>query len=85
MRNLLALLGLLLVIVVVVGYYRGWFTVTVDSDKNFTIKGDGSKMIRETKEGVSIGIDKVKELSENLKRDEDTKPAEANEAKPVNK
>lgn len=47
MRNLLALLGLVIVVFFAVGYFRGWYTF------NMTTGTDG-------KTNVSIGVDRTK-------------------------
>ena len=57
------------------GKTRGWFSVSVDSDKNFTIRGDGSKIIKDTKEGGEILGDKIKNGVDNLKKDENGTPS----------
>ena len=71
MRNFLAFVGLLLVVFVGVGLYRGWFKVSVDSDKNVTINVNGEKAWQESKEGFEIGVDKLKDVADNLKKDKD--------------
>jgi predicted exporter len=69
MRNMLALVGLLVMVVAGVGLYRGWFKFNVDSDKNVTINVDGQRAIQDGKKGLDIGAEKLKGLSENLKKD----------------
>ena len=71
MRNLLALIGLLLVVTVGVGIYRDWFKFSVDSDKNVNISVNSEKALRETKEGLAVGADKLKDIADNLKKDKD--------------
>jgi hypothetical protein len=73
-RNFLAFIGLLFVVFVMVGYNRDWFTFSVDSDKNFNLKGNGSKVIKDVKEGAEIGVDKSKDFLDNLKKDKDGNP-----------
>jgi hypothetical protein len=66
---MLALIGLLVVVVVGVGLYRGWFKFNVDSDKNVTINVDGQRALQDGKQGLDYSAEKLKGLSENLKKD----------------
>lgn len=74
MRNMLALVGLLLVVFVAVGFWRQWFTFSVDSDKNVNFKVNGQKVIQESKQGLEIGAEKLRDAAENLKKDKDGSP-----------
>ncbi len=83
MRNFLAFIGLVLVAFVVIGFYRGWFSVSVDSDKNFTIKGDGQKILKESRDGLEAGLEKAKDIADNLKKDDSGTPSPATTAGPT--
>ena len=60
MRNLLALVGLAVVLFVGFGYSRGWFT-TANKDGNLTIQVDKGKTEKDIKEGIKEGSDWIKE------------------------
>lgn len=68
MRNFLALIGLLLVLVVGVGVWQGWFKFAVDSNKKVTVEVDGQKATDDTKKFGEA----VKDKLDNLKKDSDT-------------
>jgi hypothetical protein len=80
---MLAFIGLVLVVVVGVGVYRGWFTFAVDSNKNVTIGVNGEKAIKDTKEGGEILGDKIKNGVDNLKKDDTGSPSPATTAGPT--
>jgi hypothetical protein len=86
MRNFLAFIGLLLVVFVGVGLYKGWFKFSMDSDKNVNISVNGEKAIKDTKEITGAGIEKTKEIVGNLKKDQDgNSPTPAMTAGPTGK
>lgn len=60
MRNLLALLGLAVVLFVGFGYSRGWFTIA-NKDGNLTIQVDKGKTEKDIKAGIKEGSDWIKE------------------------
>ena len=60
MRNLLALVGLAVVLFVGFGYSRGWFTVA-STNGNFTIQVDKAKTEKDIKAGIQEGAEWVKE------------------------
>ncbi len=82
MRNFLAFIGLVLVVVVVAGVYRGWFTFAVDSNKNVTIGVNGEKAITDSKKGLETGLEKAKDIADNLKKDDAGTPSPATTAGP---
>ena len=60
MRNLLALIGLVVVLFVGFGYSRGWFTVA-SNNGNFTIQVDKAKTEKDIKAGIQEGSEWIKE------------------------
>ncbi len=67
MRNLLALLGLVIVVFFAVGYFRGWYTFNMstgtDGKTNVNIGVDRTKVGSDLQEGVQKAgetIDKLK-------------------------
>lgn len=50
MRNLLALVGLVVVVAAGVGYYKGWYTVTTTPDGNTTLKIDKNAAKKDVEE-----------------------------------
>lgn len=60
MRNLLALVGLVVVLFVGFGYSRGWFTVA-STNGNFTIQVDKTKTEKDIKAGIQEGSEWIKE------------------------
>jgi hypothetical protein len=78
MRNLLALVGLVVVVFVVVGYSRGWysFSVTAGSDGKSKIEVDLDKS-RIANDGRAAG-QKVGDLVDGFKKDGSGSSAPAN-------
>lgn len=60
MKNLLALVGLAVVLFIGFGYSRGWFTVA-NKDGNFTIQVDKSKTEKDIKAGIKEGTEWIKD------------------------
>ncbi|CAN5450647.1 hypothetical protein BH11PLA2_BH11PLA2_28570 [soil metagenome] len=71
MRNILALIGLIIVVFVTVGYYRGWysFQVSASSDGNSHISVDvkTKKITADGKEFGQEAGEKIGEFAEGLK------------------
>jgi hypothetical protein len=57
MKNFLAFVGLLVVLLIGVGIWQGWFKFSVDDHKKVNIEADGNKI----SEDIKIGVDKAKE------------------------
>lgn len=83
MRNFLAFIGLVLVVVVVAGVYRGWFTFAVDSNKNVTIGVNGEKALTDSKQFGEKVIEKGGDALDNLKKDDHGTPSPASTAGPT--
>lgn len=81
MRNMLALVGLALVVFVGVGVWQGWFKVAFDSDKKVSVDFDTKKASEDTKKGIEALKDKV----DHLKKDSETTPTPASTAGPGGK
>jgi hypothetical protein len=71
-RNLLALIGLVVVLFVVVGYARGWYTFTVstgtDGKTNVNVSVDGKQLGGD----LSAAKAKTSEFIDNIKSKEGT-------------
>jgi hypothetical protein len=74
MKNFFALIGLLVVVLVGVGIWQGWFKFAVNSDQKVVVEVDGKKAGEDVKEGW----EKVKEKAEELKKKDDTGGPETN-------
>ncbi len=74
MRNLLALIGLVIVLFFVIGYFRGWYTFQMstgtDGKTNVNIGVDRTKVGSDFKEG----IDKTGEAIDKFKTKPTTDP-----------
>jgi hypothetical protein len=74
MRNFLAFVGLVVVVILGAGIYNGWFKFNVDSDKNVNISVNGEKAIQDSKRWGEAGLEKGKDLLGNLKKDDAGRP-----------
>ncbi len=74
MRNLLALVGLVLVLFVAVGWFRGWYTFQLSPGKDgrtdFNVSVDTSKMNADRRDGTS----KVGDFIDGFKKPDSTAP-----------
>ena len=74
MRNLLALVGLVLVLFVAVGWFRGWYTFQFSPGKDgrtdFNVSVDTSKMNADRRDGTS----KVGDFIDGFKKPDSTTP-----------
>jgi len=72
MRNFLAFVGALVIAIVAIGIWQGWFKFAVDSEQKITIEADGKKAGEDVKEFS----DKAKEkLNDAIKKPDGTTPA----------
>ena len=67
MRNLLAVVGLLVIALVSVGIWQGWFKFSVDNNKKGTVEIDGKKAIEDIKYGAEKAKDGLSEFGERAK------------------
>lgn len=58
MKNFLAFVGLLVVLLIGMGIWQGWFKFSVDDNKKVNIEADGKKIT----EDIKVGVDKAKEV-----------------------
>lgn len=78
MRNLLALLGLVVVVFFTVGYFRGWYTFNMstgtDGKTNVNIGVDRTKVGTDFQEGVNKAGETIDKLK-TQKTDSQVQPA----------
>jgi hypothetical protein len=72
MKNFLAFVGLLVVLLIGVGIWQGWFKFSVDSDKKVNIEADGKKITEDLKTGMNkakeVGGEFVDKAKESMKK-----------------
>jgi hypothetical protein len=66
MRNLLALVGLLVVVFLGVGYSRGWYNFSFTKDQNGQVKVDGTIDSGKVKSDSGQGLKKAGETIESF-------------------
>ena len=76
MKNFFAFVGVLVVVLIGVGIWQGWFKFAVNSDEKVTLEVDGKKV----KEDSSKAWEASKEKLEELKKKNDTAPTESTPA-----
>ncbi len=62
MKNLFAFIGVLVVVVVGVGIWQGWFKFAYNSDGKVIVEGDTNKAKEDIKKGVEAGKEKLEDL-----------------------
>jgi len=71
MRNLLALIGLMVVVGVGVGYWRGWYKVdwktASDGTVDVNIKANAKQISADTSEGLKVAGEKIGSVADSLK------------------
>jgi hypothetical protein len=74
MRNLLALIGLAVVVFLGAGYYLGWYTLDTSTGLNgkqhISFEVDTKKIAADSKEGLEKAKDKAGDIVDNLKKDQ---------------
>ena len=74
MRNLLALVGLALVVFLVAGNYLGWYTFNsstgLDGKKHISFEVDTKKIESDSKQGIEKVVDKGSDVVDNLKKNQ---------------
>ena len=74
MRNLLALVGLVLVVFLGAGYYFGWYTFDtstgLDGKRQISFEVDTKKIESDSKKGIEKVVDKGSDVVENLKKNQ---------------
>jgi hypothetical protein len=72
MRNLLALIGLALVVFLGLGYYMGWYKFSsstgLDGREHISIDVDTKKIAADSKNGLDKVVDKGGDAVDNLKK-----------------
>jgi hypothetical protein len=58
MKNLFAIIGLLVVLFIGVGIWQGWFKFAVNSDNKAVVEADLKKAGDDIKKGIEVGKDK---------------------------
>ncbi len=59
MKNLFAIIGLLVVLFIGVGIWQGWFKFAVNSDNKATVEADLKKAGDDIKKGIEVGKEKI--------------------------
>ena len=73
MKNFFAFVGVLVVVLVGVGIWQGWFKFAVNSDEKVIVEMDGKKVKADSEKASEV----VKEKLEDLKKKEgETTPTE---------
>ena len=73
MKNFFAFLGVVVVVLVVLGIWQGWFKFAVNSDEKVTVEVDGKKVKADGEKANEV----IKEKLEDLKKKEsETAPTE---------
>jgi hypothetical protein len=74
MRNLLALIGLAVVVFLGAGYYLGWYKLDTSTGLNgkqhISFEVDTKKIAADSKDGLEKAKDKAGDLVDNLKKDQ---------------
>lgn len=72
MKNFFAFVGVLVVLLIGVGIWQGWFKFAVNSDDKVTVEVDGKKVKEDSQKAIEAGKEKLEELK---KKDGETTPA----------
>jgi hypothetical protein len=74
MKNFLAFIGLLVVLIIGVGIWQGWFKFSVSDDKKVNIEADGKKITDDLKTGIDkakvVGGEFVDKAKDSMKKTE---------------
>jgi len=74
MRNLLALIGLAVVVFLGAGYYLGWYKLDTSTGLNgkqhISFEVDTKKIAADSKEGLEKAKDKASDVVDNLKKNQ---------------
>lgn len=80
MRNLFALIGFIVVVVVGVGFWRGWYKIDWEKGSNgklnIQIQADTNRGISDLKEAGEAVVEKGGQIAESLKNEKKDPPAD---------
>jgi cytoskeletal protein RodZ len=62
MKNFFAFVGVLVVVLIGVGIWQGWFKFAVNSDEKLTVEVDGKKVKEDSGKAWEAGKEKLQEL-----------------------
>lgn len=62
MKNFFAFVGVLVVVLIGVGIWQGWFKFAVNSDEKLTVEVDGKKVKEDSNKAWEAGKEKLEEL-----------------------
>ena len=71
MKNFFAFIGVLVVVLVGVGIWQGWFKFAVNSDEKVTVEVDGKKVKEDSQKAGEVVKDKIEDLK---KKGDETSP-----------
>lgn len=69
MKNFFAFVGVLVVLLIGVGIWQGWFKFAINSDEKVTVEVDGKKVKEDSQKALEVGREKLEELK---KKDAET-------------
>ena len=72
MKNFFAFVGVLVVLLIGVGIWQGWFKFAVNSDDKVTVEVDGKKVKQDSQKAIEAGKEKLEELK---KKEGETAPS----------
>lgn len=72
MKNFFAVIGVLVVLLIGVGIWQGWFKFAVNSDERVTVEVDGKKVKEDGKKAWEASKEKLEELK---KKDGEATPS----------
>lgn len=71
MKNFFAFIGVLVVVVIVLGIWQGWFKFAVNSDEKVIVEMDGKKVKADSEKAGEV----VKEKLDDLKKKDSETPS----------